>query len=262
MIDRKSLIDPSVSDGERPSGAVEGLIELKDVTFTYPTRPDVPVFSHFSLVAPAGKVTALVGESGSGKSTIVNLVERFYDVEKGAVFLDGVDIRALDIQWLRRRVGLVSQEPALFNGTILENLKLGKHDATVEEVRAACEVANAVEFIERQPDQYGTLLGEGGGISLSGGQKQRLAIARAVLKDPRVLLLDEATSALDAESERLVQVWPRALMCCSFMRAACLVLAWCVKHVFPFRLHWIALCTRQSLAGVSKVLVCRVLSTS
>jgi ATP-binding cassette, subfamily B (MDR/TAP), member 1 len=206
VVDRKSLIDASVSEGERPTGAVEGLIELKNVTFYYPTRPDVTVFSNFSLVAPAGKVTALVGESGSGKSTIVNLVERFYDVQKGAIFLDGVDLRALDLQWLRRQVGLVSQEPALFNGTILDNLQLGKADATMDEVRAACEIANAVEFIERQPDQYGTLLGEGGGISLSGGQKQRIAIARAVLKDPRVLLLDEATSALDAESERLVQV--------------------------------------------------------
>jgi ATP-binding cassette, subfamily B (MDR/TAP), member 1 len=206
VIDRHSLIDPSVSVGERPTGPVEGLVELKDVTFCYPTRPNVPVFSQFNLTAPAGKVTALVGESGSGKSTIVNLVERFYDVQKGAIFLDGVNIQSLDIQWLRRQVGLVSQEPALFNGSILENVKLGKPDATLEEVKAACEVANAVAFIERQPDQYATMLGEGGGISLSGGQKQRIAIARAVLKDPRVLLLDEATSALDAESERLVQV--------------------------------------------------------
>ena len=206
VIDRKSLIDPSSSDGERPSGTVEGLIELKDVSFAYPTRPDVPVFAHFTLTVPAGKVCALVGESGSGKSTIVNLVERFYDVQSGALYLDGVNVRSLDIQWLRRQVGLVSQEPALFNGTILENLRYGKHDATLEEIRGACLVANAVEFIERQPDQYSTLLGEGGGFSLSGGQKQRIAIARAVLKDPRVRLLDEATSALDAESERLVQV--------------------------------------------------------
>jgi ATP-binding cassette, subfamily B (MDR/TAP), member 1 len=161
---------------------------------------------HNSTSLRRGNVTALVGESGSGKSTIVNLVERFYDVQKGAIFLDGVNIQSLDIQWLRRQVGLVSQEPALFNGSILENVKLGKPDATLEEVKAACEVANAVAFIERQPDQYATMLGEGGGISLSGGQKQRIAIARAVLKDPRVLLLDEATSALDAESERLVQV--------------------------------------------------------
>jgi ATP-binding cassette, subfamily B (MDR/TAP), member 1 len=206
VIDRQSLIDPSASVGQRPSGAVKGLVEFKDVTFSYPTRPDVVVLSQFNLVAAAGKVTALVGETGSGKSTIVNLVERFYDVQSGAVLLDGVNVRGLDIRWLRQQLGLVSQEPALFNGTILENVKLGKPDATIEEVRAACLIANAVEFIERQPDQYGTLLGEGGGISLSGGQKQRIAIARAVLKDPRVLLLDEATSALDAESERLVQV--------------------------------------------------------
>lgn len=133
-------------------------------------------------------------------------------MQEGALFLDGVNICSLDIQWLRRQIGLDSQEPALFNSTIMENLRLGKHDATSEEIRAACAVANAVEFIERQPDQYGTLLGEGGGISLSGGQKQRIAIARAVLRDPRVLLLDEATSSLDAESEILVQVRPCAFM--------------------------------------------------
>ena len=118
-----------------------------------------------------------------------------------------MDIRSLDLQWLRAQVALVGQEPALFNGTILDNLKLGCPDATLEEVRVACAAANAVEFIERQPDKYGTLLGEGGGISLSGGQKQRIAIARALLKDPRVLLLDEATSALDSESEKVVQVF-------------------------------------------------------
>eukprot|EP00892_Ulva_mutabilis_P010381 jgi/Ulvmu1/7715/UM039_0021.1 len=205
VIDRPSLIDASKPDGERPDEASKGQVALESVTFAYPSRPDVPVFRNFSLVAPAGCMTALVGESGSGKSTIVNLVERFYDVDAGAVMLDGTNVKSLDISWLRSQVGLVSQEPALFNGTIMENVQLGKPGATPEEVRAACEVANAVEFIERQPDHYGTRLGEGGGISLSGGQKQRIAIARAVLKDPRVLLLDEATSALDAESERVVQ---------------------------------------------------------
>jgi ATP-binding cassette, subfamily B (MDR/TAP), member 1 len=141
----------------------------------------------------------------SGRRAPVSMTCKVWGVQAGQVLLDGVDIRSLSLQWLRRQVGLVSQEPALFNGTVLENLRLGKPDATMEEVRAACAVANATDFIERQPDAYGTVLGEGGGISLSGGQKQRVAIARAVLKDPRVLLLDEATSALDAESERVVQ---------------------------------------------------------
>ena len=116
-----------------------------------------------------------------------------------------MDIRTLDLQWLRAHVALVGQEPALFNGSILDNVKLGCPDATLKEVRIACAAANALDFIERQPASYGTLLGEGG-ISLSGGQKQRVAIARALLKDPRVLLLDEATSALDCESENVVQV--------------------------------------------------------
>ena len=123
-----------------------------------------------------------------------------------AVLLDELDIKCLDLQWLRAQVALVSQDPALFDGTILDNVKLGHPGATLGEVREACAAANAVEFIERQPDQYGTVLGEGGGVQLSGGQRQRIAIARALLKNPRLLLLDEATSALDAESERLVQV--------------------------------------------------------
>lgn len=204
IVDRPSKIDASKDDGEKPA-EVRGEVRLTNVDFSYPSRPDVPVFRNFSLHVPAGKVTALVGESGSGKSTIISLVERFYDVAGGQVFLDGVDVRQLSVPWLRAHVGLVAQEPALFNGTILDNIRFGKPDASIEEVRAAAAVANAIEFIERQPDGLGTLLGEGGGISLSGGQKQRIAIARAVLKDPRVLLLDEATSALDAESERLVQ---------------------------------------------------------
>ena len=246
VVDRRTEIDGSDPRGETPDSG-GGEVELRSVHFSYPTRPDVPVFRDFSLRIAAGKVTALVGESGSGKSTIVSLIERFYDVDKGAVLVDGVDVRQLSIVWLRKRVctstihcrmavvvlnailrrtfrdvpfieeldcqkhmaraqvALVSQEPTLFNGTVLDNIKIGKPNASIEEVREACDIANAREFIEKQPDGFTTQLGEGSGISLSGGQKQRIAIARAVLKDPRILLLDEATSALDAESERVVQ---------------------------------------------------------
>lgn len=147
---------------------------------------------------------ALVGESGSGKSTVVSLIERFYDPQEGAVLLDGVDIKTLNLQWLRSQIGLVSQEPVLFNMTVADNIRYGRPQASMEEVVAAAKAANAHGFIEALPEGYHTRLGEGS-IQLSGGQKQRVAIARAVVKDPKVLLLDEATSALDAESERIVQ---------------------------------------------------------
>jgi len=147
---------------------------------------------------------ALVGESGSGKSTVVGLIERFYDPQAGAVLMDGVDIRQYNLKWLRQQIGLVSQEPLLFGGSIRDNITFGKSDATSEEVFAAAEAANAREFIERLPEGYDTMVGEGG-IQLSGGQKQRIAIARAVIKSPKILLLDEATSALDATSESMFQ---------------------------------------------------------
>ena len=144
-----------------------------------------------------------VGESGSGKSTVVGLIERFYDPLAGRVLLDGHDIRSLNLRWLRKQIGLVAQEPALFSATIMDNIKYGNPEATVEMVEAAARVANAEEFITKLGDSYNTRIGEKG-IELSGGQKQRIAIARAVLTDPRILLLDEATSALDARSEAVV----------------------------------------------------------
>ena len=158
----------------------------------------------FRLVVAAGTTVAIVGESGSGKSTVVQLIERFYDPQSGTVLLDDVDIRTLNLHWLRAQIGLVSQEPVLFNMTVADNIRYGRPDATLESVIAAAKAANAHSFIEALPEGYDTLLGEGA-IQLSGGQKQRVAIARAVVKDPKVLLLDEATSALDAESERVVQ---------------------------------------------------------
>lgn len=183
---------------------VRGNIEFKNVSFSYPSRPDVMIFRDFSLFFPAGKTVAVVGGSGSGKSTVVSLIERFYDPNEGQVLLDNVDIKTLQLRWLRGQIGLVNQEPALFATTILENILYGKPDATTAEVEAAASAANAHSFITSLPNGYNTHVGERG-VQLSGGQKQRIAIARAMLKNPKVLLLDEATSALDASSESLVQ---------------------------------------------------------
>ncbi|GFQ02953.1 ABC transporter b family member 19 [Phtheirospermum japonicum] len=183
---------------------VNGNIEFKNVTFSYPSRPDVIIFRDFSIFFPAGKTIAVVGGSGSGKSTVVSLIERFYDPTQGEILLDDVDIKTLQLRWLRNQIGLVNQEPALFATTILENILYGKPDATMAEVEAAASAANAHSFVALLPNGYNTQVGERG-VQLSGGQKQRIAIARAMLKDPKILLLDEATSALDAGSESLVQ---------------------------------------------------------
>jgi len=183
---------------------IKGEIELKDVYFRYPARPEVEIFAGFSIYIPSGKTAALVGQSGSGKSTVISLLERFYDPEAGEVFLDGVNLKKLKLQWLRSQLGLVGQEPVLFATSMKENILYGKEDATDEEIRKAIELANAAKFIDKLPHGLDTMVGEHG-TALSGGQKQRLAIARAILKNPKILLLDEATSALDAESERIVQ---------------------------------------------------------
>jgi ATP-binding cassette subfamily B protein len=183
---------------------VAGRVSWEAVSFAYPSRAEVAVLRGVDLAAEAGEVVALVGASGAGKSTLAQLLVRFYDPTAGAVRLDGRDLRDLDPRWLRRQIGVVSQEPILFSGTIAENVRYGRPDASDEEVEAAARAANAHEFVVRFPDGYATRVGERG-VQLSGGQKQRVAIARAVLKDPRILVLDEATSALDAESEHLVQ---------------------------------------------------------
>ncbi|CAH2078705.1 unnamed protein product [Thlaspi arvense] len=183
---------------------IKGDIELKDVYFRYPARPDVQIFSGFSLFVPHGTTMALVGQSGSGKSTVISLIERFYDPESGEVLIDNVGLKKLQLRWIRSKIGLVSQEPVLFATTIKENIAYGKEDATDQEIRTAIELANAAKFIDKFPQGLDTMVGEHG-TQMSGGQKQRLAIARAILKNPKILLLDEATSALDAESERIVQ---------------------------------------------------------
>ena len=191
-------------EGRVPSD-VMGVIDLRDVVFTYPAALERPVCRGCTLHIDAGQVCALVGPSGSGKSTVVALLERFYDPQGGAVLLDGVDIRTLNLRWLRSQLGLVGQEPVLFMGTVAENIAYGKPGVTAEQIEAAARMANAHTFItESLGLGYETQVGLGGG-KLSGGQKQRVAIARALVRKPAVLLLDEATSALDNESERVVQ---------------------------------------------------------
>ncbi|MFZ5470185.1 MAG: ABC transporter ATP-binding protein [Myxococcota bacterium] len=201
LLDRVPAIPTT---GGRVLQALSGRVELVQVRFSYPSRRDVVVLDGIDLTVEPGEVVALVGPSGAGKSTIASLLVRLYDPDSGSVRFDGVDLRELDPSWLRRNVGVVSQEPVLFSTTIAENIRYGRVEASDAEVEAAARVANAHEFIARFPQGYQTLVGERG-IQLSGGQKQRVAIARAVLKDPRLLVLDEATSALDAESEHLVK---------------------------------------------------------
>lgn len=191
------------SGGSEPA-QVEGRLAFEGVQFSYPARKDAPVLQTIDLAVQPGEVVALVGPSGAGKSTIAAMLLRLYDPDGGRILLDGRDVRELDPGWLRRQIGLVSQEPTLFSSSIAENIRYGRVGATDEEVTAAAKAANAHDFITKFPDGYTTRVGERG-VQLSGGQKQRVAIARALLKDPRILVLDEATSALDAESEHLVQ---------------------------------------------------------
>ncbi|GKU90481.1 hypothetical protein SLEP1_g4470 [Rubroshorea leprosula] len=202
-IERKPAIDSYDTSGKILED-IRGDVELRDVYFSYPARPDEQIFSGFSLFISSGTTVALVGQSGSGKSTVISLIERFYDPHAGEVLIDGINLKEFQLKWIRGKIGLVSQEPALFTGSIKDNIAYGKEGATTEEIRAAAELANAAKFIDKLPHGLDTMVGEHG-AQLSGGQKQRVAIARAILKDPRILLLDEATSALDAESERIVQ---------------------------------------------------------
>ncbi len=185
-------------------------VKLDDVTFAYNTK-DGDVLKQVSLEVEPGKVCAFVGPSGGGKSTIFNLLERFYDTQKGSIQINGVDIRSYTLESLRDNIANVSQDVFLFAGTIADNIRYGKPDATMEEVQAAAKAANAHDFIMSFPKGYDNLVGERGAL-LSGGQKQRIAIARAILKNAPILLLDEATSALDSESERLIQSALKELM--------------------------------------------------
>ena len=193
----------------RPLRVAGGAVALENVRFTYPNG--VPALRGLSLDIPAGETVALVGPSGAGKSTVLNLIPRFYDVDEGAVRIDGLDVRAATTESLRDAVALVSQEAVLFDDTVRANIAYGRLDASEQDIEAAARAAGADGFIRELPNGYGTMIGEHG-VKLSGGQRQRLSIARAMLKDAPILLLDEATSALDAESERQVQEALRRLM--------------------------------------------------
>lgn len=203
VIDRIPEIDWLSEEGLKPE-SLNGEIELNNVSFTYPARKEAQVLNDLSLKIKAGQTVALVGSSGCGKSTVIQLVQRFYDVEEGSVTVDNNDIRKLNLNWLRSNIGVVSQEPVLFDLSIKENIMYGKEGATDDEVLVAAKDANAHDFIMSLPMKYDTLVGDRGS-QLSGGQKQRIAIARALIRNPKILLLDEATSALDNESESIVQ---------------------------------------------------------
>ncbi|OKH53096.1 LuxR family transcriptional regulator [Calothrix sp. HK-06] len=197
-------IKPAVE--EKPNAdilpTVSGKVEYRRVSFAY--KPNEPVLNNISLLAYPGEAIALVGASGSGKTTFVNLLPRFYDPQSGDIFIDGVNIRDVTLNSLRRQIGIVPQETTMFSGTIAENIAFGQETFDMQAVENAAKIANAHQFISQMPDGYYTVVGERG-VNLSGGQRQRIAIARAVLLDPRILILDEATSALDSESEALVQ---------------------------------------------------------
>ncbi|CAN1827885.1 ABC transporter B family member 11 [Linum perenne] len=199
---RPSIVNPRKTKTVDKSKPMD--IEFKMVTFSYPSRPEVTVLKDFSLKIKGGSMVALVGGSGSGKSTVIWLIQRFYDPSQGKVKLGGMDLKELDLKWLRRQAALVSQEPALFAGTIRDNIAFGDPDASWAEIEEAAKDAYIHKFISGLPQGYDTEVGESG-VQLSGGQKQRLAIARAMLKKSSVLLLDEASSALDLESEQHVQ---------------------------------------------------------
>ena len=210
LLDARPDIAPPAEPVPLPLPA-KGAVAFEDVTFRYPSRIDVSALDGFTVEIKPGETVALVGPSGAGKTTVFQLLLRFYDPQAGRVLIDGVDLAKADPVEVRRLIGLVPQETVIFSGTIADNIRYGRPDASDAEIEAAAQAAQAHGFIEKLPQGYATLLGERG-TTLSGGQRQRIAIARAILKDPPILLLDEATSALDAESERAVQTALEALM--------------------------------------------------
>ncbi|HWE47441.1 MAG TPA: ABC transporter transmembrane domain-containing protein [Caulobacteraceae bacterium] len=203
LMDARPTISPPTNPAPMPDPPL-GEAAFERVTFAYPGRPDLPALRDFSLTVNPGETIALVGPSGAGKSTVFRLLLRFFDPQAGTVSVDGVDLTQVDPRALRERIGLVAQESPLFSGSALDNVRFGREDATVQDVREAAAEAQALGFVDALPEGFNTPLGERA-RSLSGGQRQRLAIARALVRGAPILLLDEATSALDAENERLVQ---------------------------------------------------------
>jgi len=204
LLSSQNIIQPPTLGLVTLPERIKGELQLQNVHFSYPSRPDSYAISGLSLTIRAGETLALVGPSGAGKSTVYDLLLRFYDPLEGRILIDGVPLTSLDPLDLRRNFALVSQSPALFFGSVEENIRYGNADATLEQVKEAARIAHARDFIEKMPNGYQTHLGDAG-LGLSGGQRQRLAIARALLVDAPILLLDEATSALDAQSEHLIQ---------------------------------------------------------
>lgn len=201
-LDHKTEIEPDIPDDSQPE-RIQGNVEFENVKFKYPSRPEVTVLDNFSLQIEAGSKVAFVGPSGAGKSSVLALLLRFYDPVVGKVLIDGKDLREYNLRWLRTQIGLVQQEPLLFNSSIRDNICYGNNGASESEIVEVAREANIHEFVSNLPNGYNTVVGEKG-CQLSGGQKQRIAIARTLLKKPAILLLDEATSALDAESERII----------------------------------------------------------
>ncbi|MBA5980518.1 ATP-binding cassette domain-containing protein, partial [Pseudomonas sp. MD195_PC81_125] len=204
LLSSQNIIQPPTLGLVTLPERIKGELQLQNVHFSYPSRPDSYAISGLSLTIRAGETLALVGPSGAGKSTVYDLLLRFYDPLEGRILIDGVPLTSLDPLDLRRNFALVSQSPALFFGSVEENIRYGNANATLEQVKEAARIAHAHDFIEKMPNGYQTHLGDAG-LGLSGGQRQRLAIARALLVDAPILLLDEATSALDAQSEHLIQ---------------------------------------------------------
>uniref|UniRef100_A0ACB8FV11 Multidrug resistance protein 1 n=1 Tax=Sphaerodactylus townsendi TaxID=933632 RepID=A0ACB8FV11_9SAUR len=203
IINKFRPLDSSSIGGFKPD-KLRGEIEFRNVHFSYPSRPDSQILKGLNLKIQPGKTIAFVGSSGCGKSTTIQLLQRFYDPNEGEIYIDGCDIRVLNIKWMRENIGIVSQEPILFATTIAGNIRYGRENVTDAEIEQASKEANAYDFISKLPDKFNTMVGERG-AQLSGGQKQRIAIARALVRNPKILLLDEATSALDTQSESIVQ---------------------------------------------------------
>jgi ATP-binding cassette subfamily B multidrug efflux pump len=200
-IDEVLNVVPEINDPEQVNHTeiTRGYVEFQDVTFSY-AGAEEPALSHITFSAAPGEVTAIIGGTGAGKSSLVNLIPRFYDIDSGQILVDGVDVRAMSQEHLRQKIGFVPQKAVLFSGTIEDNIRYGKEDATDEEVRHAAEIAQASDFIENMADGFASMIAQGG-INVSGGQKQRLSIARALVRKPEIYVFDDSFSALDFKTD-------------------------------------------------------------